>query len=196
MIPSDFSVDLHKLDYGDNVFLDERKKMSEAFQTSPVLRTSVLNGGFIEIMLSPFMDIVDLDKGTFSYWGDGEQPMDFTTMDDAAAYTAAAILDDSAAGADISVAAQILTMTQFHTEIERAIGRSLTIRQLGTIAELEAEIERRKAGAQSVYDFVPLQYQWTMVTGKGKLTNLANDRYPDITPTTVGEFLIRTAEAR
>lgn len=87
-------------------------------------------------------------------------------------------------------------MTQLHAEIEQAIGWSLTIRQLGTIAELEAEIERRKAGAKSVYEFVPSQYQWTMVTGKAKLTNLDNDRYPDITPTTVGEFLTRGAEAR
>ena len=172
MIPSDFSVDLHKLDYGDNVNLDDRKKMSEAFQTSSVLRTSVLNGGFIEIMLAPFMGIVDLDKGTFSYWGDGGQPMDFTTMDDAAAYTAAAVLDDSVAGVDISVAGQVLTMSQFRAEIEQATGRSLEVRQLGTIAELEAEIKRRKAGAKNVYDFVPLQYQWTMVTGKAKLTNL------------------------
>ena len=196
MIPSDFSVDLHKLDYGDNVNLDARKRMSEAFQTSSVLRTSVLNGGFIEIMLSPFMGIVDLEAATFSYWGDGEQPMDFTTMDDAAAYTAAAVLDDSAAGVDISVAGQVLTMSQLRAEIEQAVGRSLVVRQLGTIGELEAEIKRRKAGAKNVYEYVPLQYQWTMVTGKAKLTNLDNDRYPDITPTTVGEFLTRSAEAR
>jgi uncharacterized protein YbjT (DUF2867 family) len=31
MIPSDFSVDLHRLDYGDNLFLDMRKEADEAF---------------------------------------------------------------------------------------------------------------------------------------------------------------------
>lgn len=191
MIPSDFSVDLHRLDYGDNLFLDMRKKADEAFTGSTVRPTSVLNGGFMEVMLAPFMGIVGLEAGTFSYWGDGGQPMDFTAIPDAAAYTAAAALDDTAAGRTISVAGQVVTMKQLHAEVEKATGRSLQIHELGSTDDLLAEIERRKATATNPYQYVSLQYQWAMVTGKGKLHDLNNADYPDITPVTVAEFLAR-----
>ncbi|MWB99433.1 NmrA family NAD(P)-binding protein [Agromyces seonyuensis] len=189
MIPSDFSADLHRLDYGDNLFLDMRKKADEAFAGSTVKPTFVLNGGFMEVMLAPFMGIVDLEHGTFSYWGDGEQALDFTSIPDTAAYAAAAALDESAADRTVSVAGSVLTMTQLHAEVEQATGRTLEIRELGTVDDLRAEIERRKQTATNPYEFVSLQYQWAMVTGKAKLQNLNNADYPDITPTTVAEFL-------
>ena len=197
MIPSDFSVDLHRLDYGDNLFLDLRKKADETFTGSTVAPTSVLNGGFMEVMLSPFMGIVNLDGGTFSYWGDGEQPMDFTSIPDVAAYTAAAALDERAAGRPVSVAGAVLTLRELHAEVEQATGQTLQIRELGTIADLEAEIERRKTTARNPYEYVSLQYQWAMVTGKGKLQNLNNADYPDITPMTIAQFLAtRSAQPR
>lgn len=196
MIPSDFSVDLHRLDYGDNLFLDDRKKADEAFADSPVAPTNLLNGGFTDIMLSPFMGILDRDRSSFSYWGDGRQPVDLTTINDTAAFTAAAALDESAAGRMIRVAGQTLTMQQLHLEAEQGTGRSLTERRLGSIVDLEREIDRRKATAVNPYEFVSLQYQWAMVTGKGKLDPLDNDRYPDITPTTVAQFLAAEADDR
>ncbi|SIS04650.1 NmrA family NAD(P)-binding protein [Williamsia sterculiae] len=189
MIPSDFSVDLHCLDYDDNVALDLRKKADETFVGSSVRPTSVLNGGFMEVMFAPFMEIVDLDAGTFSYWGDGEQPMDFTTIPDTAAYTAAAALDDSAIDRTVRVAGDVLTLTQLHTVIEKATGRTLRVHEHGSIAALEAEIDRRKSTATGPGDFVALQYQWAMITGKAKLRDLNNGDYPDITPTSVAEFL-------
>jgi uncharacterized protein YbjT (DUF2867 family) len=189
MIPSDFSADLHKLDYGDNLFLDLRKKADAAFAGSTVRPTFVLNGGFMEVMVAPFMGIVNLENDTFSYWGDGDQPMDFTAIPDAAAFAAAAALDDRATDRTIAVAGDVLTMKELHAEFEKATGRTLTIHELGTVADLEAEIDKRKASATTPYEYVSLQYQWAMVTGKAKLRNLNNDDYPEITPVTVGEFL-------
>lgn len=40
---SDFSIDLHRLDYGDILDLDLRKKADEAFEGSTVRPTSVMN---------------------------------------------------------------------------------------------------------------------------------------------------------
>ncbi|MGP3915891.1 hypothetical protein [Nonomuraea sp. 10N515B] len=37
--------------------------------------TSVLNGAFLEILNMPFYNWVDWESGTFSYWGDGDQPV-------------------------------------------------------------------------------------------------------------------------
>ena len=84
-------------------------------------------------------------------------------------------------------------MAQLRTEIEKATGHTLTARHLGDIEALDAEIERRKPIAKNPFEYVSLQYQRAMVTGKGKLQNLSSGDYPDITPTTVAEFLA-TAE--
>jgi nucleoside-diphosphate-sugar epimerase len=189
MIPSDFSADLHKLDFGDNLFLDMRKTADVAFGQSTVRPTSVLVGGFMEVMLAPFMGIVDMEAGTFSYWGDGEQEMDFTSIPDAAAYAAAAALDDSTADKIVSFAGDVVTMKQLHAAIAKTTGRELEIRVLGTVDDLKAEIDRRRAVATNPYEYVGLQYQWAMMSGKGKLTDIRNADYPDITPVTVENFL-------
>ncbi len=194
MIPSDFAVDLHRLDYGDNVFLDHRKKADEAFAGSSVRPTSVLNGAFFEVMTQPFIEMVDWDAGTFSYWGDGDQPCDFTTVVDTAEYTAAAALDHSAAGRPVRVAGDVVSMKEFHQALESGAGRRLEIQPLGSADDLWAEIQRRKAAAQSPVEYVALQYVWAMISGKAKLDPLDNGRYPDIHPTGAEEFVRRTME--
>jgi uncharacterized protein YbjT (DUF2867 family) len=188
MIPSDFSVDLHRLDYGDSHPLDFRKEADEAFADSVVRQVSVLNGGFMEVMLDPFMGILDPDAGTFSFWGDGEQPMDFTSIPDTSAYTAAVALDPDAPRI-VSVAGEVLTMRELHQVVVEATGQQLEVRELGTTDELRAEIERRKESAEDPFEYIPLQYQWAMTTGKAKLRDLDNDRYPDVMPISVAEFL-------
>ena len=79
-------------------------------------------------------------------------------------------------------------MKQLHAEMEKATGRTLEVHELGSVTDLEAEIEARKATATNPYQYVSLQYQWAMVTGKGKLRDLNNDDYPDIEPVSVGQF--------
>lgn len=193
MIPSDFAVDLFRLDHGDNVFLDHRRKADEAFEGSSVKPTSILNGAFIEVMTAPFIEMVDWNNGTFSYWGDGDQPCDFSTVIDTAEYTAAAALDPAVAGRPVRVAGDVLTMKEFHAALERGSGRQLELRRLGGVDDLWAEIQRRKAAAQSPVEYVALQYLWAMVSGKAKLDPLDNAHYGDIRPTGVEEFARRFA---
>lgn len=188
LIPSDFAVDLFRLDDGDNVFLDHRRAAHRAFAGSSVQVTSVLNGAFTEVMTAPFLEIVDWDRETFSYWGDGDQPCDFTTVADTAAYTAAIALDPGTAGRPVRIAGEVLTMKEFHAALERGSGRRLELHRLGSADELAAEIERRRAVATGPETYVALQYLWTMITGKAKLAPLDNSRYPDIKPATVADF--------
>jgi hypothetical protein len=191
LIPSDYAVDLFRLDDGDNVFLDQRRSAASAFASSTVQTTPVLNGAFVEVITAPFLEIVDWDAGTFAYWGDGDQQCDFTTITDVADYTAAAALDPTLAGRPVRVAGDVLTMKQFHSALERGSGRSLQIRRLGSVDDLRAEIERRKAASSSPSEYVALQYVWAMVTGKAKLDPLDNALYPTIEPTPVEQFAHR-----
>lgn len=189
MIPSDFALDLHKLDYGDNVFLDHRKRADEAFASTSVKPVYVLTGAFMEVMVAPFLEIVDFDAGTFSFYGDPDQPMDFTTVADTAAYAAAVALDRDIAGRKFAAAGDVLSMSGFRAAVEAGASVQLEPRRLGSADDLLAEVERRRAAGKEVPEYVALQYQWAMVTGKGKLSNLENDRFPEIEPVSMKDFV-------
>jgi hypothetical protein len=72
--------------------------------------------------------------------------------------------------------------------MERGSGRRLRPRRLGGVDELEAEIARLKTAGADPFAWLLLQYTWAMVSGKGKLDPLDNDRYPGVRPTTAEEF--------
>ena len=86
-VPSDFSVDYFNADLGDNYNLDYRITTFAFLKQSGVPWTSVLNGAFTEVHFTDFAGLLDQKAGTFSYWGDGDTPCDFTLVDDAASYT-------------------------------------------------------------------------------------------------------------
>ena len=188
-IPSDYSVDYRKLDYGDNDNLDKRKEVLEYLQQSGLEYTLVLNGAFMDNVGTPYMPQFDLEHQTFQYWGDGDTPLDFTTTDDTAKYVAEAVSDPELANTALEVAGDMLTAKQLKAAYEEATGNVLKEKPLGSVAELQAWIAAKKPTASSPVDYVPQQYEYTMVSGKGKLERLQNDRYPHIKPLTVKQFL-------
>jgi uncharacterized protein YbjT (DUF2867 family) len=189
MIPSVFSVDLTQLDFQDNVNLDLRKTFDKSFASSKVAPTSVYCGGFLDVILSPRFPMIDWEKGIMRYWGDGNQPLDYTAVSDVASYTAAAVTDSGLSGKPLRVAGNSLTMTEMHRSLEKASGRSLEARSLGTVEELHLLIDEKKRTATNPWEWISLQYTWCMVSGKGKLRTLDNARYPQIRPVSVESFV-------
>lgn len=192
MIPSDYSVDYFKIDYGDNDFLDMRKEVAQALEESDVAPTFVLNGSFIDVATARWWWQFDLEEGTFSYYGDGDQPCDFTAISDVARYVAAAATDPHMADRDLKVAGEVLTMKQILSAYNAATGRNLREKRLGSTDDLKGWIKQTKQTASSPMEYVFQQYHWAMVSGKGKLDRLDNDRYPDIKPTGVEQFVRAT----
>ncbi|MEU1663919.1 NmrA family NAD(P)-binding protein [Streptomyces sparsogenes] len=190
-VPSDFAVDITKLDDGDNFMIDWRRQAAAAYGDTSLDVISVLNGAFYEVMIG-FMEIVDWEAGTVSHWGDADQPLDITSVADTAAFTAAVALDPQAKGTH-RFAGEVLSMRQFHQTLERATGRSLALKNLGTTDELRAEITRQAGLTQNPFDYVGLQYQWCMVTGKAKFDTLDNTKYPEITPGSLEDFVREAA---
>jgi uncharacterized protein YbjT (DUF2867 family) len=186
-ISSDYAVDYRKLDYGDNHNLDKRKEVLEYLQHSGLEYTLVLNGAFMDSLT--YLPLFDLENRIFQYWGDGETPMDFTTTDDTAKYIAAAVSDSGLVNRALEVAGDTLTAKQLKAVYETATGTQLTEKRLGSIPEFQAWITAKKASAKAVEEYVYHQYIYGMVSGKGKLDHIENDRYPDIKPVTVKQFL-------
>lgn len=191
-IPSDYSVDYRKLDYGDNDNLDKRKEVLSYLQLMGLEYTLILNGAFMDNVGTPYMPQFDLGNGVFEYWGDGETPLDFTTTDDTAKYVAEAVSDPNLVNVALEVAGEVLSNKQLLAAYEEATGKKLTEKRLGSVEDLKAWIEQKKPSANSPVDYIPQQYEYAMVSGKGKLNNIQNSRYPHIKPLTVRQYLQQT----
>ncbi len=139
-----------------------------------------------------YMPQFDLEHQTFQYWGDGETPLDFTTTDDTAKYVAEAVSDPGLANTALEVAGDVLTAKQLKAAYEEATGNRLAEKPLGSVEELKAWIAAKKPSASSPVEYIPQQYEYAMVSGKGKLDRIQNDRYPHIKPLTVRQYLQQT----
>ena len=93
-IPSDFAADFTRTRPGDHRNFDLRREFMARVDAAPIRATSVLNGAFMD-MLGAEMPVVQPRIRRVLYWDDADQPLDFTTKHDVAAYTAAAARDDS-----------------------------------------------------------------------------------------------------
>lgn len=187
-IPSDYSLDYFALDYGDNFFSDFRKSFAETMLASVVPHTFVLVGGFIDTLFDIPSGIYDFDNGIVNFWGSGDEPFDVTTMDDSARFLAEVVLDPIGENQTMEFVGEITSINSIADTFEQVTGRTLERRLLGTVDDLRGWIETTKLTAKSPREYAFAQYTWAQLSGKGKLKNLANARYPHLQPTGVRDY--------
>ena len=190
-IPSDYSIDFTKLPEGSNRNLDLRREFSRRLDQAPIRATSVLNGMFTDLLMGPAPVILFKIRRVL-YWGRVDQPLDFTTITDTAAFTAAAALDPTTPRY-LRVAGEVATMRDLQAEASAATGQHFGRLRAGGLwlLSLLTKITRRLVPAPNEV-FPPwqgMQYLHNMFTGLPKLTPLDNDRYPDIHWTRVRDVL-------
>jgi nucleoside-diphosphate-sugar epimerase len=190
-VPSDFSIDFTKLPAGENRNLDLRRDFHERLDTASISATTVFNGAFAELLTGQ-MPLVLFKFRRVLYWGDADQRMDFTTMDDTASFTATAALDASAprflriAGDQLS-AREMAAVAHEVTGKDFRLFRAGGLRALGALIAVARTI---KPGKKELYPaWQGMQYMRNMFDGRAKLAPLDNDRYPGIRWTTVREVL-------
>ncbi|NJN48642.1 MAG: NmrA family NAD(P)-binding protein [Alkalinema sp. RL_2_19] len=189
-IPSDYSVDYRKLDWGDNYQLNFRKAILTTLQGSQRLSyTLILSGVFMETLFNPFGIVFDFQKGRFKYWGDGHTAFDVTSLHDVAAYTAAAALDEGMANQALEVAGDTLTMKQLQALYEENTIEVLHERNLGSVSDLLHWIAVHREYSTTPNRYLAQQYHYALVSGKGKLEKQLNDRYPHIRPITIKDYV-------
>jgi nucleoside-diphosphate-sugar epimerase len=96
-IPSDYSYDVFALPPGININSDWRRTLGERARseiTDSFEVVHVLQGIFTDRAVLEFLGALDAGKGVLRYWGDGRTPIDWTTWEDTARFTAAAALDE------------------------------------------------------------------------------------------------------
>jgi nucleoside-diphosphate-sugar epimerase len=183
-IPSDYSYNIFTLPDGINVNSDWRRTLAE--QASKEVSASfevvhVMQGIFADRHVLGFLGLLDAGQGIVRYWGDGKVPIDWTTWEDTARFTAAAALDDRQVPDHLFVSGDRVDVLSFAEIWEAAHGKKLTIERLGSLAELEKETERRLAAEPgNMYAWLPLMYARGTFGGQALLGATHNARYPQI----------------
>ncbi|ASN82319.1 NmrA family NAD(P)-binding protein [Deinococcus ficus] len=196
-IPSDYSEEYTRITPGTNRNLDLRREFMARADRAPIQVTSVLNGAFMDL-LGAEMPIIQPAIHRVLYWENADQPLDFTTKDDVAAYVAAAALDDTTprflriAGDTLSARDLAAVMT----DVTGQRYRTLRAGGLGTLG-LMIKVAQRVAPqpGEPFPAWQGMQYMRDMFSGQGKLTPLDNARYPEVRWTSVREQMTRRRSA-
>jgi len=192
-IPSDFSLDYTKVPKGNNRNSDLRREFREKLLKSPIQGTSILNGGFTELLNFPG-GFVDQANHKTSYWGNPDQKLYWSTTDTVADYTAAAALDPDPLPDALRIAGDVLNVTQVAQVLSEVKGVHFDAVSNGTIESLSGTIQHlRAANPASENQLFPnwqfLMYARDMYSGDGAFDSLDNARYPDVHWVSVKDFL-------
>ena len=192
-VPSDFSVDFTRTRPGGNRNLDLRREFMARADRAPLRVTSILNGAFMD-MLGAEMPLIQTRIHRVICWRSADQPLDFTTKDDVAAYTAAAALDDSAPRT-LRIAGDTLTVREIARVLTSVADAPYRPLRAGGLGALGAMIRLTRLLAPQRDAIFPawqgMQYTRDMFSGAGKLHPLDNHRYPDLRWTRMHDHLSR-----
>ncbi|PUB27672.1 nucleoside-diphosphate-sugar epimerase [Promicromonospora sp. AC04] len=192
-IPSTFSLDMFTVNPGQIVTADMRRHFAQIAddERGGVEVTHVMIGGFLDKdVLFGFIDVIDPKAKTARVWGEGESPMDYTTYADTARYTAAVAVDERPVPRVFAALGDSLNFADMVLAYEEASGTTLTVRRMGSLEDLDAQIAQLQEGGQANFlQYLPLMYYRAQLKGQGRLDPVMNDRYPHITPTTVRQYV-------
>ncbi len=187
---SDFSVDFTQRPEGENRNFDLRREFHKTLDAASIRATSIFNGAFADV-LTYGIPILDIKNKTVGYWDDPDWWVDYTTMDDTAAYTAAAALDD-----ETPRHLRIASFQASARALQNATGKILKtpfeLVRLGSREELAAKNKRDRAahpeGEDDLYSsWQQGQYLQSMFTTHHESTD--NGRYPQLKWTTLEEVI-------
>lgn len=191
-IPSDYSMDYTKLPVGSNRNLELRRDFMKILDQAPITATSILNGAFAD-MLTGMAPIVLFSHQRILYWDDADQPMDFTTKDNVATFTAKAALDDHTPRF-LSIAGDQISARQLSVLMSSLTGQRFRLLQAGSRNFLSTLIKIARMFSKSTNDLYPawqgMQYVHGMFSGLGKLEQIHNDRYSGIQWTSAKQILV------
>jgi len=191
-IPSDYSIDFTKFPPGENRNLDLRRDFHKYLDKTSISATTIFNGAFAELLTGQ-MPLIFFKLKRILYWGNADQRMDFTTMDDTAAFTANAALDPSTPRI-LRIAGDQVSARELTTIMSEVTGKKFRLFLAGGLGMLGALIKVARTVAPGEKEAYPawqgMQYMRNMFEGLAKLEPLDNDRYPNMHWTTLRDVLL------
>jgi uncharacterized protein YbjT (DUF2867 family) len=182
-IPSDYAMDLNKISPGLNRNFDLHREFKQRLDGAPIRSTSILNGAFMNLLTGE-APLVLFKIHRVLYWGQSpDQLLDFTTMDDTAAFTAEAALDPEAPSI-LRIAGEQISAAGLATLASEITGKPFRLLRGGSLKRLQRIIKVTRALTPNSEQPFPvwqgMQYLYCMFEGSGMLTPLDNQRYPDL----------------
>jgi nucleoside-diphosphate-sugar epimerase len=190
-IPSDFSIDFTNLRPGENRNLDLRRDFHYYLDSLPIASTTIFNGAFMD-MLTEQIPMILFGKNKILYWGDADQSIDFTTMNNTAEFTANVALDLETPRY-LHIAGDQITASEMAKVVEGITGNKFKLFRPGGLTLLNLIIKIAKFFNPAKQDLYPawqgMQYMRDMMEGKTKQDHYDNKRYPEIKWTSVKELI-------
>ena len=178
-IPSDFSIDYRGIRPRSNRNLQLRRDFAQRLDATEIRATSILNGAFTD-MLSGQAPMILFSRHRVLFWSDPDQMLDFTTIDDTAAYTASASLDERAPRV-LQIAGDQVTARTLASTMSDLSGKKFRLLYAGSVGSLTAMSRAVKALMPASDEPFPpwqgMQYFASMFSGDATLRYIDNDRY-------------------
>lgn len=181
-IPSDFCTDFTQLQQGKNRNFDLRMEFRSVLETSNIRATSIFNGAFAYV-LQYNIPLLDTKAKTITYYsGKADWRIDFTTVEDTAAFTACAALDDTAPRF-LRIAGFQVSPNELEALTGRVFGEHFQLKEQGTLEQFSAYIQKLRTenpdGEHQLYpQWQQMQYLYSMFAAHHHM--LDNDRYPGV----------------
>lgn len=189
-IPSDFSTDYRPLTPGGNRNFDLRREFYAKLNGAPIQATHIFNGAFAEI-LTYSTPMLDFKTKSVSYWEDSNWKMDFSLMDDTAAFTSAAALDPSAPK-ELHIASFQMSPNDLVAFSAKTFGQPFKLVLRGSLEELRAyNKDERAAHPEGENELYPKwqQSQYVQSMFSTQHAKLDNNRYPGIKWKTLSDLI-------
>ena len=191
-IPSDYSSDFTNLTRGENRNLDFRRVFHEYLETRPIKGTTIFNGPFMDLLTTD-MPLILFKQKRILCWGNPNQIIEFTTMDNVAEFTAEAALDVNTPRY-LRIAGDRLSCNEFVKLLSELTSKKYKLFRPGGISLLNFVIKISKFFSPSKNELYPawqgMQYMRDIMEGKLIFQKYDNDRYLNIKWTSVKEFLV------
>lgn len=183
MLPSDYAMDLFKATPGEHMMFDLRARADAAIADIGLEQVNILQGGFMDLFL-PGRGAIDLDKETVGFFGDGNQLVEVTSVEDTARMVARVALDPDVMPGKFAFAGDRISFRQAGEIMAAATGKAIVPVSYGSEADLRAMIAKADPQKQ-----VMLAYLLYMTNGQTALSDLQNDRYTDVRLQGLADYL-------
>jgi hypothetical protein len=169
---------------GENRNFDLRKEFAAMLNKAMITPTSIFNGGFAEL-LRYNIPLLDHKNKTIAYWEKPDWKIDFTSMNDTAAFAAEAALDVTAP--------RYLRIASFQVSAnDLASLTGYELKNLGTLADLDAYNKRERAAHPESENELYAKWQQSMYMHSMFSAHnevLDNNRYPGLTWSKIEEYI-------
>jgi len=177
-IPTSFGVDYSKLEFGEFLFNDPKKKFTSELVKSGLEYVQVHTGIFAPYAASlNLLYIYDKDSNTVKYYGELNVPVEITDLEDVEKYTAEAALRHDIKYRDISVKGDSLLVKNI---AHLVYGDMVVLEQVQTVDELKKSIDERLQKTLQPQEIFPLiidQLRWVIYTQKARSTHFDNQLF-------------------